>query len=80
MAAVFLMEAVVGIAGYILEDQIEDMLVKTMNQTLQDYESDPVTAYTVDALQYEVLNYPATKHCLVLLFNVEFDLLFSYLR
>lgn len=50
-----MMETVVGIAGYILEDQIQDMLIKTMNQTLQDYETDQVTAYTVDALQYEVI-------------------------
>lgn len=44
----------VGLVGYILEDQIENMLVKTFDELIAQYKNDSVATNAIDALQNEV--------------------------
>lgn len=48
------MEMVVGVIAFMMQDQIAIMLTRTFNQTIHEYETDPVAAATIDALQNEV--------------------------
>ncbi|XKL59176.1 hypothetical protein PGB90_000192 [Kerria lacca] len=54
LATTFLIEMMVGLVGYILEDQIENMLVKTFDELIAQYKNDSVATNAIDALQNEL--------------------------
>lgn len=51
---IFVLQVVAAIFAYSLQGQIRDMLLKTMNESLHEYEEDPVVSDTVDFLQGSV--------------------------
>lgn len=57
LATVFVLEVIVGLVAYVMRDQIEGMLVRTFNQTMSEYKTDPSAANAIDTVQYQVRFY-----------------------
>lgn len=51
---IFILQVVAAIFAYSLQPQIRDMLLKNMNESLYEYESDEYIGETVDLLQGSV--------------------------
>lgn len=54
LLGVFIIEMTAGLIGYILEDEIEDILNDTLNQTMTLYPTDNIAAAAIDSLQNNV--------------------------
>ncbi|KAM8714698.1 hypothetical protein ACLKA7_001108 [Drosophila subpalustris] len=48
---VFILEVSAAIAAFVMQSQVRDMLMRTMNQALADYETDNNVAAAVDFMQ-----------------------------
>lgn len=55
LLGVFIIEMTAGLIGYILEDEIEDILNDTLNQTMTLYPTDNIAAAAIDSLQNNLM-------------------------
>lgn len=54
MSLVFLLEISAAIAGFVLQGQVREMLVRTMNQSITVYTKSDAATIAVDFMQHSV--------------------------
>lgn len=51
---IFVIELCVGLSGYILQDEVKEIVVSSINETMHDYKKDPMAEKTINHLQEEL--------------------------
>ncbi|XP_075220016.1 CD63 antigen-like [Lycorma delicatula] len=54
LAFIFVIELAVGLSGYFMQDEVKEILVSSINETMHEYRNDPVAQKTIDSLQQEL--------------------------